>query len=215
MKDDSYYRPGEDLSFTAVSHEEERALFKKAKAGDDAAKEQIIRNHLLLVANIARKLCKGQLPEDQVVSAANFALMKAYENFKPEFPNRFSGFLTLHVRGEIARLWLEQNVVHKTDFSDGEPITSVPLNEESAEEAGYEDRGHKDFLIKLSEQAKSVLDPREREVVDLLFCETPTNQAEVARKLKLSRERIRQVLNGAIQKLQKELRRLMNLHGIE
>lgn len=211
---DAYYPKGTDLSFVSISHEEERALFKKAKAGDEAAKEQLIRSHLLLVANLARKLCKGRLPEDQIVSAANFALMKAYENFRPEFPNRFSGFLQLHVRGEIARLWLEQNVVHKTDFSDGEPITSVPLSEESAEETGYEDKAHKEFLIKLSEEAKSVLDPRELEIVNLLFCELPMNQSEVARKLKLSRERIRQVYNGALIKLQKELRRLMNLHGI-
>lgn len=215
MKPDSYYKSGEDLTFVPSTHEEEKSLFAKAKAGDDAAKETIIRNHLLLVSSLAKRLARGRLPEDQVVSAANFALMKAYETFNPDFPNRFAAFITLHVRGEIARLWHEQNVVSKSDFSDGEPITSVPLNEESAEETGVEDQGHKDFLLKLSEQAKSVLDAREKEIVNLLFCETPTNQAEVARKLKLSRERVRQVFNGALVKLQKEMRRLMNLHGIE
>lgn len=211
----SYYRNSEDLSFENISHDAERELFRRAKAGDEAAREKLIRNHLLFVANLARSFARGKLPDDEVTSAANFALMSAFDNFNPELNNRFSSLLTLYVRGAVARLWREKNIVEKSDFSDGEPVKTVPLNEETAEETGYEDQGHKDFLLQLSAQAKSVLDPREREVVDLLFCETPINQAEVARKLKLSRERIRQVYNGALQKLQKELRRLMNLHGIE
>lgn len=210
---DSYYRNQEDLTFTPTTHAEEKILFAKAKAGDEAAKEQIIRSHLLLVAATAGNFARGKLPTDEVTSAANFALMTAYQNFNPDLNNRFSSFLTLYVRGAIARLWREKNIVDKGDFSDEEPITAVQLNEEAAEETD-EDPEHKDFLIRLSEQAKSVLDSRELEIVNLLFCEIPMNQAEVARKLSLSRERIRQVYNGAMEKLRKEVRRLMNLHGL-
>lgn len=214
MKSDSYYKNGEDLSFTPSSHEEERARFIAAKAGDEAAKERIIRDHLLLVADIARKLCKGRLPENEVISAANFALMKAYENFDSSFPNRFSGFLKLHVRGEIARLWHDQNIVNKGDFKDGEPVTAVQLSEETADENPAEDKDHHSFLLKLQQEAKCVLDERERKIVDMIFNENPMSQADVARALKITRERVRQIHDVAIAKLGRELRRRMNEHGI-
>lgn len=215
MKENSYYPPGTDLTFVPVTHEEERELFRRAKAGDAAAKEQIIRNHLLLVANIARRLARGKLPEEDVISAANFALVKALDGFDPARPNRFSAFLKLFVRGEIARLWSNLNIVCKSDYSDGVPVTSVEMTDDVGQEDDADEKDHKDFLLKLSERAKSVLDSREKEIVNLLFCETPMNQADVARELKISRERIRQIYDIALEKLRKELWRLMNENKIE
>lgn len=210
MKTDAYYKNGENLTFAPTTHEEERALFTKAKAGDGAATETIIRNHLLLVANIARKLARGRLPEEDVISAANFALMKAFQNFDPAFPNRFSAFLKLHVRGEIARLWRGLNIVDKGDFSDGEAVVSVPVIEDTAEDTTAEDTDHRSFLLKLLSQSKGVLDERESEIMALIFNELPMTQADVARKLGLSRERVRQVFDEAMEKLRREMRRQMN-----
>lgn len=215
MKNDSYYPPGTDLTFVPITHEEEKELFRRAKAGDADAKEKIIRNHLLLVANIARRIARGKLPEDEIISAANFALVKAYEGFDSSYPNRFSAFLKLFVRGEIARLWSNFNIVRKSNFSDGVPVTSVEMTDDAGQEDDAEEKDYQEFLLKLSEQSKSVLDSREREIVDLLYCETPMNQAEVARKLKISRERIRQIYDIALEKLRKELRRLMNEAEVE
>lgn len=210
MKDSTYYRNGENLAFEPTTHEEERELFRRAKSGDGAATETIVRNHLLLVANIARRLAKGRLPEDDVVSAANFALMKAFQNFDPAFPNRFSAFLKLHVRGEIARLWRGLNIVDKGDFSDGEAVVSVPVVEDTAEDTTAEDTDHRSFLLKLLSQSKGVLDERESEIVTLIFNELPMTQADVARKLGLSRERVRQIFDAAMEKLRREMRRQMN-----
>lgn len=211
MKNDAYYRNGETLTFAPTTHEEERELFRRAKSGDGAATETIIRNHLLLVATIARRLAKGKLPEDEIISAANFALMKAFQNFDPSFPNRFSSFLKLHVRGEIVRLWRGKNIVDKKDtFDDGEPVVSVPLVEDTAEDTTAEDNDHQSFLLKLLSQSKGVLDEREAEIVGLIFNELPLSQADVARKLTLSRERVRQIFDGAMEKLRREMRRQMN-----
>lgn len=214
MKSDSYYQNGENLSFVESTHEEERALFVKAKAGDDVAKEKIIHDHLLLVASIARRLARGQLPENDVISAANLGLMKAYENFDPAFPNRFSGFLRLHVRGEVARLWREKNIVDKGGFDDDEPVTSVPLSEETADESAPNDGEHEAFLIKLLEESKDVLDDRESRILGMIYCEGGIIQAEVARRLKITRERVRQIHDAAIAKLGRELRKRMNENGI-
>lgn len=215
MKNDAYYPPGTDLTFAPTTHEEEKELFRRAKSGDADAKEKIIRNHLLLVANIARRIARGKLPENEIVSAANFALCKAYEGFDSSYPNRFSAFLKLFVRGEIARLWSNLNIVRKSDYSDGVPVTSVEITDDVGEEEDADEKDHNEFLLKLVEQAKLVLDPREKEIVGLLYCEVPASQADVARQLKLSRERVRQLFDGALHKLQKQLRILMNENGIE
>lgn len=206
FQNDAYYRNGETLTFAPTTHDEERELFRRAKAGDATATETIIRNHLLLVATIARRLAKGKLPEDDIISAANFALMKAFQNFDPTFPNRFSSFLKLHVRGEIARLWRGLNIVD----TDGEAAAFVPIVEDTAEDTTAEDNDHQSFLLKLLSQSKGVLDEREAEIVGLIFNEQPMIQADVARKLSLSRERVRQIFDGAMEKLRREMRRQMN-----
>lgn len=214
MNPQPYYKNGEDLTFTLRSKAEETVLFQKAKAGDAAAKEQIIKDHLLLVATIARRIARGQLPEDDVISAANFALMKAYENFTPELNNRFSGFVKLYVRGEIARLWKDRNIVDKGNFDDGEAIVSVPLNEEMSEESTSEERDHHSFLLKLLRESTDILDAREKSILSLIYSETPLTQAEVARQMKITRERVRQIHDAAIAKVGRELRRRMNENGV-
>lgn len=215
MKQAAYYQNKEDLTFIPTTHEEERELFAKAKAGDANAKEKLIRNHLLYVANIARRIARGKLADDDIISAANFALVKAFEAFNPEFPNRFSAFLKLFVRGEIARLWSNLNIVRKSDFHDGVPVTSVEITDDAGQEDNAEEKDYQEFLLRLLEEAKEVLDPREKEIVRLLYCENPASQADVARQLKISRERVRQVFDGALLKLQQRMRVLMNQHGIE
>lgn len=214
MNPQPYYRNGEDLTFNLRSKEDESALFRRAKSGDAAAKEQIIKDHLLLVATIARRIARGQLPEDEVISAANFALMKAFENFEPGLNNRFSGFLKLYVRGEIARLWKDRNIVDKGNFDDGEAIVSVPLNEEMSEETTAEEKDHHSFLLKLLRESTGILDAREASVLSLIYSETPLSQADVARQMKITRERIRQLHDAAVAKLGRELRRRMNEAGV-
>ena len=79
MNNDRYYPLNTDLSFEGPTLEEERELFRKMKNGDAAARELIIKNHLLFVANEARKLARGKFPDNDVVSAANEALMEAVD----------------------------------------------------------------------------------------------------------------------------------------
>lgn len=210
----NYYQNGEDLSYPKISHDHERALFSKARAGDEAAKETIIRMHLLFVASLGRSLAKGRLPDDEVVSASNFALMLAYENFDPRYPNRFAAFVRSHVRGAIARLWSEKNLVNKSDFSDGPVSTCEILEDDITEDHPLEEDEHHAFLLELLEKAKHVLDEREAKIFSMLYSEEKNSLTSVGVKLKLTRERIRQIHDEALEKLRAELRRQMNENNI-
>jgi RNA polymerase sigma factor (sigma-70 family) len=212
-----YYRNGEELSYPKISHEDERVLFAKARAGDQSAKDAIIHNHLLFAASLGRSLAKGRLPEDEVVSAANYALMLAFQNFDPRYPNRFAAFIRSHVRGAIARLWSEKNLVSKSDFSDDCPISTCELLEDDiVEQHPVEENDHHKFLLDLLEKTKQVLDERETKIFDLLYCEERNTLSSVGAKLNppLTRERVRQIHDEALNKLRAELRRQMNENGI-
>lgn len=206
----NYYRNGSGLEVTPMSHEQEKALFAKARAGDDAAKETIIKNHLMFAASLGRSFSKSRLPDDEVVSAANYALMLAYENFDPRYPNRFAAFIRSHVRGAIARLWSEKNLVNKSDFSDGPVSTCEILEDDIVEEHPVEESEHHAFLLELLEKAKHVLDEREAKIFSLLYSEERHTLASVGAKLSVTRERVRQIHDEALHKLRAELRRQMN-----
>lgn len=210
----NYYVNGEDLSYPKISHDHERALFAKAHAGDEAAKETIIRMHLLFVASLGRSFSKGRLADDEVVSASNYALMLAYENFDPRYPNRFAAFVRSHVRGAIARLWSEKNLVNKSDFSDGPVSTCEILEDDIVEEHPVEESEHHAFLLELLEKAKHVLDEREAKIFSLLYSEERHTLASVGVKLSLSRSRVHQIHDEALHKLRAELRRQMNSNNI-
>lgn len=197
-----------------MSHEEEKALFAKARAGDAAAKETLITNHLGFVASLGRSFAKGLLPEDEVTSASNFALILAFENFNPRYPNRFSAFIRSHVRGAIARLFSERNLINKSDFSDGPVSTCEILEDDIVQDHPLEEDEHHSFLLELLEKAKHVLDEREANIFSMLYSEEKNSLTSVGVKLKLTRERIRQIHDEALEKLRAELRRQMNENNI-
>lgn len=127
----NYYRANEDLRFKLTTPEEEKELFTKAKKGDVEARDFLIRNHLLFAARFARRQNRGRLPDDEVISAVNAALMNAIDRFDPERGNRFTRYLMPFLKGAIAVMWKDKNVVEPSShaevfptyaqFTDGEP----------------------------------------------------------------------------------------------
>lgn len=134
-RETNYYQNGEDIYFKKITHDEERALFAKAKAGDVEAREFLIKNHLLYVATYGLKHAKGRLRNDEVVSAMNEALMKAIDRFDPSYKNQFARFLIPFLRGAMANLWLSKNLVdlpkeeRKGDDNGPTSMRFVALNE--------------------------------------------------------------------------------------
>lgn len=133
MNESNYYRANEDLRFKLTTPEEEKKLFLAAKAGDAAAREFLVRNHLLFAARYARRKNRGQLPDDEVISAVNAALMNAIDRFDPERGNRFTRYLMPFLKGAIAGLWKSKNIVSPSSHSEKFP-GYVTYQEEEREE---------------------------------------------------------------------------------
>lgn len=214
---DSYYKPTEELAFVAPTPAQERALFEAARAGDEQAKEFLIRNHLLFAAKEGRRWARGKLAEDDVISAANYALMVAFDKFDPTRGVRFATFIRRFIRGRIADLWRSQNTVgenaRKFPDKDEQPICKSP--QEPVVYQDVEERDHKRFIEQLLEAAKkSVLTERERIVIERHYGEDGVEMAAIARELGLTRERVRQIREVALRKLNREMSLRMKLSEV-
>jgi len=214
-----YYSSGEDIRYKTLTHEDERKLFIAARSGDELAKEFLIRNHLLYAAIQGRRWANG-LPEDEVISAANYALMQAFDKFDHTRENRFSSYLRPFIRAQIALLWRSRNTVgeHQPVFPE-EKILSPPrvigteLGTELRVEADVDD--HNEFLLGLLEKSKGILTERESEIIRRHYSENKECMSKIAEDFGMTRERIRQIKDNALAKLRRELRKQMKAKGIE
>lgn len=190
----TYYPPNTDISFVMLSREEETQLFTEARAGSSEAREFLIQNHLLFAAMHARRLAKGQLSEPEVVSAANFALMTAFEKFDHTHGSRFTSYLRPFIQGEISKLW-KQHFSAETSVPSTEKLeVTDPHGERSCEE-------HFEWLAEaLGETCADVLNAHEREVLQFVYTQG-RSFADVARHRGVSREAIRATHARAIEKL--------------
>lgn len=130
----TYYGPGtEDISFVPLTREQEKDLFARFYAGDNSARDEIIRCHLKLVAKLSLTCAKRALEEDDAISAGNFGMMQALEckKFNPDLGFRFASYVRQYVRGQVCAALRARGIVHtgtgedKTIFADGATITGA------------------------------------------------------------------------------------------
>ena len=86
-----------------LTEEEKAALLRKVKAGDKAAREELITGNLRLVLSVIQKFeGRGDGPED-LFQVGCVGLMKAIDNFDVSQDVRFSTYAVPMIIGEIRR----------------------------------------------------------------------------------------------------------------
>jgi len=246
-----------------LTAQEEIALAKRVRRGDQTAREQMIKANLRLVVKIAREYENLGMPLLDLISEGNIGLITGVERFDPRKGAKLSTYAACWIKQAIKRALANQSrtirlpvhvvdklaAIRRTEAEFHDTLGREATDEELADrlEIGdarrvrrYRDAARKPVeldaplgsdpdsplvsdtvadsnaaapfihLIKENDrnmlwEALAGLNERDRMVIDMRFGlneKTPKTLEEIGRILGLTRERIRQLQNGALKKLQ-------------
>ena len=86
-----------------LTAEEEKELGRRIQAGDQEAREHLIRANLRLVVSVAKMYSERGLSLPDLIAEGNIGLIKATEKFDPEAGCRFSTYGTWWIKQSIRR----------------------------------------------------------------------------------------------------------------
>src|ERR1044071_1291259 len=99
---------GEIGRIPLLSREEEVALARRARAGDEAARTRLTESNLRLVVRVPRRYLNRGLPLPDLIEEGNLGLLRAVEKFDPDRGTRFSTYAVWWIRHAVARALANQ-----------------------------------------------------------------------------------------------------------
>ena len=94
-----------------LKSEETTALLRRAKAGDQAAREELIAGNLRLVLSVIQKFTNRGENVDDLFQVGCIGLIKAIDNFNTDLDVRFSTYGVPMIIGEIRRYLRDNNPI--------------------------------------------------------------------------------------------------------
>jgi RNA polymerase primary sigma factor len=93
-----------EINETALlTAQDEKDLAHRIEAGDNAARERMVRANLRLVVNIARSYTGKGLGLQDLIEEGNLGLLRAVQGFDPDMNTRFSTYASYWIKQSIKR----------------------------------------------------------------------------------------------------------------
>ena len=84
-----------------LSAEREKECFEAMRAGDRAARDELISHNLRLVAHVVKKYYPGTADTDDLISIGTIGLIKAVAGYSSDKHTRFSTFAAKCIENAI------------------------------------------------------------------------------------------------------------------
>ena len=98
-------------SLKTLSEDEKRELLKRTREGDMTAREELALGNIRLVLSVIRRFSPKNDTMEDLFQVGCVGLLKAIDNFNPEFDVRFSTYAVPMIIGEIRRFQRDNNSV--------------------------------------------------------------------------------------------------------
>jgi RNA polymerase primary sigma factor len=249
-----------------LTREEERALAKRIRTGDQGALDGLVRANLRFVVSIAKQYANQGLSLEDLINEGNLGLIKAAHRFDEERGFKFISYAvwwirqamlqslaehsrivrlplnragTLYRIGKVSRQ-LDQELgrapspdeiaarlkISPQEVEDTMVIANTHVSLDDPYSSDKDDTALVDYLTDETqtspdedtyasalsgdlERALGTLSDRERRILSMYFGlggEEPMTLEDIGKRLKLTRERIRQIKEKAIQRLRHSTR---------
>ena len=98
-------------SLKTLTEDEKQELLRRTRAGDVKAREELILGNLRLVLSVVGRFNPKRDSADDLFQVGCVGLIKAIDNFNPDFAVRFSTYAVPMIIGEVRRYQRDNNAV--------------------------------------------------------------------------------------------------------
>ena len=139
-----------------LTDEEKRVLLQKSRAGDSAARDELIYGNLRLVLSVIQRFSGRKENADDLFQVGCIGLIKAVDNFKLELDVKFSTYAVPMIVGEIRRYLRDNNSIRISRSVRDLAYRALQAREELVREQEREPSTEQ-IAQKLGEEKKSVV----------------------------------------------------------
>ena len=196
--------------YPPLSREEEHTAAVRARKGDVAAKQKLVRHNLAFVVAISRKQRRGTVRLDDLIQEGNVGLMRAVEKFDPGAGTRFSTYAVWWIRAYVGKYLKEaRSTVRPQSGTVAQPDMSLDSSVDEEGETTHLERieddgpgpediylqteGDRDVREALGKVRKRIGELGWDIVHNRLEQDQPRTLEEIGKRWGVSRERVRQV----------------------
>jgi RNA polymerase primary sigma factor len=182
-----------------LTHQEEISRSKRARAGDQRARNELVKRNLRLVVSVAKRYRGMGLPFEDLIQEGNLGLLRAVEKFDPDRGHRFSTYVAWWIRQAVGRAVTDKGRAIRVPAHMGEKIRKMTRTSNELSAELERDPTDEEVAERLDWTVQEVRDAKIRRYG--LDDQEPATLAELREELKVSRERVRQLQRSAEQML--------------
>lgn len=213
-----FYIGGADVLPPPMTAEEEKKYVSLLGQGDESARGILIERNLRLVVYIAKKFENAGINVEDLISIGSIGLIKAVNTFNADKNIKLATYASRCIENEIL-MFLRRNSRSKSEVSLDEPLnvdmdgnelllSDILGTDNDVVYADLEEEVNRKLLL----QAMEKLSDRENSIIEMRFglvSGVEMTQKEVADSLGISQSYISRLEKKIINKLRKEINKLI------